>query len=140
MMFPAENTEAFLEGHNQGFAYFQGVPRTILYDNTAIAVKEITGDGEREPTEAFSGLQSHYLFEAKFGRPGKGNDKGNVEGLVGYARRNFLVPVPRVASWEELNAQLRKPVCNGASGSCGGTPEPSLNGLSATGRSCCRCH
>jgi transposase len=104
--FPAENTEAFLEGHNQAFAYFGGVPRTILYDNTGIAVKEITGDGERKPTEAFSGLQSHYLFAAKFGRPGKGNDKGNVEGLVGYARRNFMVPVPRAGGWEELNAQL----------------------------------
>jgi transposase len=106
MMFPAENTEAFLEGHNCAFAWFEGVPRTILYDNTRIAVKQIAGDGERKPTEAFSGLQSHYLFAAKFGRPGKGNDKGNVEGLVGYARRNFMVPVPRSASWEELNAQL----------------------------------
>lgn len=106
--FPAENTEAFLEGHNQAFAYFGGVPRTILYDNTRIAVKEIAGDGERKPTEAFSGLQSHDLFEAKFGRPGKGNDKGNVEGLVGYARRNFMVPVPRAANWEELNAHLRE--------------------------------
>ena len=106
MAFPAENTEAFLEGHNQAFVYFGGVPRTILYDNTKIAVKEITGAGERTPTEAFSGLRSHYLFAAKFGRPGKGNDKGNVEGLVGYARRNFMVPVPRVASWEELNTQL----------------------------------
>jgi transposase len=105
--FPAENTEAFLEGHNQAFAYFGGVPRTMLYDNTRIAVKEIAGDGERKPTEAFSGLQSHYLFAAKFGRPGKGNDKGNVEGLVGYARRNCMVPVPRAASWEELNAHLR---------------------------------
>ena len=104
--FPVENTEAFLEGHNQAFAHFGGVPRTILYDNTKIAVKEIAGDGERKPTEAFSGLQSHYLFAAKFGRPGKGNDKGNVEGLVGYARRNFMVPVPRAANWEELNAQL----------------------------------
>jgi transposase len=106
--FPAENTEAFLEGHNQAFAYFGGVPRTILYDNTRLAVKEIAGEGERKPTEAFSGLQSHYLFAAKFGRPGKGNDKGNVEGLVGYARRNFLVPVPRVATWEERNEQLRQ--------------------------------
>ena len=106
MAFPAENTEAFLEGHNQAFAYFGGVPRTILYDNTGIAVKQIAGDGERKPTEAFSGLLSHYLFAAKFGRPGKGNDKGNVEGLVGYARRNFMVPVPRVSSWEELNAHL----------------------------------
>ena len=104
--FPAENTEAFLEGHNQAFAYFGGVPRTILYDNTKIAVKEILGDGERKPTQAFSELQSHCLFAAKFGRPGKGSDKGNVEGLVGYARRNFMVPVPRVASWENLNAHL----------------------------------
>lgn len=106
--FPAENTEAFLEGHNQAFAYFGGVPRTMLYDNTRIAVKQIAGDGERKPTEAFSELQSHYLFAAKFGRPGKGNDKGNVEGLVGYARRNFMVPVPRAASWEELNRHLRE--------------------------------
>lgn len=104
--FPAENTESFCEGHAQAFAYFGGVPRTILYDNTKIAVTEITGDGERKTTEEFSRLKSHYLFEAKFGRPGKGNDKGNVEGLVGYARRNFMVPVPRAASWEELNAQL----------------------------------
>ena len=104
--FPAENTESFCAGHNQAFAYFEGVPRSILYDNTKIAVKEITGDGERKPTEEFSRLQSHYLFEARFGRPGKGNDKGMVEGLVGYARRNFLVPVPRAVSWEELNAHL----------------------------------
>ena len=106
--FPAENTESFLEGHNRAFTHFGGVPRTILYDNTRIAVAQITGDGERKPTEAFSELQSHYLFAAKFGRPGKGNDKGNVEGLVGYARRNFMVPVPRVATWEELNAHLRE--------------------------------
>jgi transposase len=104
--FAGENTESFCEGHNQAFSYFGGVPRSILYDNTKIAVQEITGDGERRPTEEFSKLQSHYLFEVKFGRPGKGNDKGMVEGLVGYARRNFLVPVPRAASWEELNAHL----------------------------------
>jgi transposase len=106
--FPAENTESFLEGHNRAFAHFGGVPNTILYDNTRIAVARITGEGERQPTEAFSELQSHYLFAAKFGRPGKGNDKGNVEGLVGYARRNFLVPVPRMASWDALNEHLRE--------------------------------
>ena len=106
MAFPAETTEAFLEGHNQAFAYFGGVPRRILYDNTKLAVVQILGDGTRKKTQAFSELQSHYLFEERFGRPGKGNDKGKVEGLVGYARRNFLVPVPCCASWEELNARL----------------------------------
>ena len=52
--------------------------------------------------------RSHYLFDARFGRPGKGNDKGKVEGLVGYARRNWFVPVPRVASWDALNADLER--------------------------------
>lgn len=107
MAFPAETTEALLEGHNHAFAYFHGVPRSILYDNTKLAVAQILGDGTRSKTQAFSELQSHYLFAEKFGRPGKGNDKGKVEGLVGYARRNFLVPVPRCASWDELNMKLR---------------------------------
>ena len=106
MAFPAETTEAFLEGHNHAFAYFGGVPRTILYDNTKIAVVRILGDGTRSKTQAFSELQSHYLFAEKFGRPGKGNDKGKVEGLVGYARRNFMVPRPRFATWEAFNAHL----------------------------------
>jgi transposase len=77
-----------------------------VYDNTRIAVNEITGEAVWRPTEAFSGLESHYLFAARFGRPGKGNDKGNVEGLVGYSRRNSMVPDARVASWEDLKAQL----------------------------------
>ena len=104
--FPAETTEAFLEGHVRAFAYFGGVPTRILYDNTKLAVARILGGEDRQKTRAFSELQSHYLFADKFGRPAKGNDKGKVEGLVGYARRNFMVPIPRVNSWDELNAHL----------------------------------
>jgi transposase len=104
--FPAETTEAFLEGHVRAFAYFGGVPTCILYDNTTLAVARILGDGERQKTRAFLELQSHYLFAEKFGRPARGNDKGKVENLVGYARRNFLVPIPHTSSWEELNTQL----------------------------------
>ena len=98
--------EAFLEGHVRAFAYFGGVPTRILYDNTKIAVAKILGGEERQRTRAFSELQSYYLFADKFGRPAKGNDKGKVEGLVGYARRNFMVPIPRFNSWEEFNAHL----------------------------------
>jgi transposase len=106
MAFPAETTEAFLEAHAQAFAYFGGVPTRIFYDNTKIAVARILGGEERTKTKAFLELQSHYLFADKFGRPAKGNDKGKVEGLVGYARRNFMVPIPRFNSWEEFNAHL----------------------------------
>ena len=104
--FPAETTEAFCDGHNAAFKYFGGVPRRIVYDNTKLAVARILGDGTRQRTQVFSELQSHYLFDDRFGRPGKGNDKGKVEGLVGYARRNFFVPIPRFDSWDALNADL----------------------------------
>ena len=74
-------TEAFCEGHNAAFRYFGGVPRGIVYDNTTLAVAKILGDGTRQRTQSFSELHSHYLFDDRFGRPGKGNDKGKVEGL-----------------------------------------------------------
>jgi transposase len=104
--YPAETTEAFCDAHVRAFQFFGGVPQSILYDNTKIAVARILGDGKRQRTRVFSELQSHYLFTDRFGRPGKGNDKGKVEGLVGYARRNFLVPVPVFESFEALNAYL----------------------------------
>jgi transposase len=104
--YPAETTEAFCEAHNAAFAFFGGVPRSILYDNTKLAVARILGDGRRQRTRVFGELQSHYLFLDRFGRPGKGNDKGKVEGLIGYARRNFLVPIPRSVNFAALNAQL----------------------------------
>jgi len=104
--YPAETTEAFCDGHVQAFAFFGGVPRSILYDNTKIAVAKILGDGKRQRTRVFTELQSHYLFQDRFGRPAKGNDKGKVEGLVGYARRNFMVPVPVFETFAALNAHL----------------------------------
>ena len=106
--YPAETTEAFLDGHVSAFAFFGGVPLSILYDNTTIAVARICGDGKRERTRAFTELVGHYLFSDRFGRPGKGNDKGKVEGLVKFSRANFMVPVPEAASFEALNAMLEE--------------------------------
>jgi transposase len=104
--YPAETTEAFCAGHVAAFDFFGGVPQSILYDNTRIAVARILGDGRRQRTRVFSELQSHYLFTDRFGRPGKGNDKGKVEGLVGLIRRNYLVPLPHAASFDVLNEDL----------------------------------
>jgi transposase len=59
-------------------------------------VARIFGDGKRQCTPAFTELVSHYLFQERFGRPGKGNDKGKVEALVKYSRANFLTPVRRM--------------------------------------------
>ena len=104
--YPAETTEAFCDGHVQAFAFFGGVPQSILYDNTKIAVAKILGDGKRKRTRVFTELQSHYLFLDRFGRPARGNDKGKVEGLVGFARRNFMVPIPVFDTFVALNTHL----------------------------------
>src|SRR4051794_38763230 len=78
--YPAETTEAFCDGHNAAFAFFGRVPRSMLYDNTRLAVARILGNGTRQRTRSFAELQSHYLFTDRFGRPGKGNDKGKGGG------------------------------------------------------------
>lgn len=107
MMFPKETTEAFCLGHAEAFTWFGGVPRTILYDNTAIAVARILDNGERKRTQVFDQLVSHYLFHDRFARVGKGNDKGNVEGLVKWTQRTILTPIPAAATWEALNDLIR---------------------------------
>ena len=106
--YPGEVAEAFCDGHVEAFAFFGGVPQSILYDNTKLAVAKILGDGTRSRSQMFSALQSHYLFEDKFGRPGKGNDKGKVEGLVGYVRRHFMVPLPVAPDFDAINVGFRE--------------------------------
>jgi len=105
--YPAATSEAWVDGHVHAFAFLGKVPASILYDNDRCLVSRILPDGTRRRATLFSGFLSHYLFRDRYGRPGKGNDKGNVEGLVGYSRRNFMVPIPRFATWQEFNAYLK---------------------------------
>jgi len=104
----SETAEAFCDGHVEAFAFFGGVPLSILYDNTRLAVAQILGDGTRKRSHLFASLQSHYVFEDRYGRPGKGNDKGAVEGMVGFTRRTFMVPIPHARDIDELNTMLRE--------------------------------
>ena len=103
---PAATAEAWVDGHVHAFAFFGRVPQSVLYDNDRCLVARILPDGTRKRATLFSGFLSHYLIHDRYGRPGKGNDKGAVEGLVGWARRTFMVPLPRFASWEDFNAWL----------------------------------
>jgi len=106
MAFPRECTEAFLEAHLKAFAFFGFVPSRISYDNTKVAVTQITGAHRRKLTAAFARLVGHYLFQPHFCRIRRANEKGVVEGAVKYSRLNFLVPVPDVADYAQLNAHL----------------------------------
>lgn len=108
MAFPFQKQEAFFEGHIQAFRFFGGVPRRITYDNLKTAVYRILRGRNRQEQEAFVTFRSYYLFESNYCTPGEAHEKGGVESDVGYTRRNFLTPVPKVNSFAELNDHLRK--------------------------------
>lgn len=104
--YQTEKIEAVQDGHNAAYSFFDGVPPTNLYDNMSTAIKKVFRRRGRDITDGFLALRSHYLFNSHFCNVGRGNEKGVVEGVVGYVRRNFLVPVPSFPSWEEFNAYL----------------------------------
>ena len=104
--YPCERQQALFEGHIQAFAFFGGVFPTLIYDNLTTAVEKVFRGKDRRLQEGFARFKAYYNFTARFCNAGKGHEKGGVEGLVGYARRNYMVPVPRAASLEELNRRL----------------------------------
>jgi transposase len=106
MAFPAQKQEAFFAGHVQAFHFFQGLPARITYDNLKAAVLRVLQGHNRQEQQSFVVFRSHYLFDSNFCTPGEGHEKGGVEHSVGFDRRNFLVPLPKVASFDELNAHL----------------------------------
>jgi transposase len=103
--YPRKDLESFLEGHIGFFERIGGVPRSIIYDNLRTAVRKDWGK-RAVCQEEFERFSAHYAFTPLFCNIGKGNEKGLVEGLVGYARRNVFVPLPRVDRWAELNIPL----------------------------------
>lgn len=106
--FPNERLESLLEGHIETFKFFGGVAHRNIYDNMRTIVTDGWGKHVGKEQKDFVHLKAHYSFKSTFCNPGRGNEKGLVEGLVGWARRNILVPVPRVDSFEELNQLLRE--------------------------------
>jgi transposase len=106
--FERANQEAFFEGHTQAFTFLGGVPRTITYDNLTSAVKKILQGRNREENERFVVFRSGWLFDSRFCRPARGNEKGRVENMVKFAERNLFTPVPCVNNLEELNVLLQE--------------------------------
>lgn len=96
---------AFLDGHVRAFEFFGGVPRRMVYDNLSAAVKRRVGF-ERELTQRFQALVSHYLFEPCFARPGEGHDKGGVESRGRAIRLQHLTPIPEGDSLQAISRQV----------------------------------
>ena len=107
LAFPNERQEAFLEGLAQSFEFFGGVPARVSVDDPKTLVRRILEGHNREEQDAFVTFRSHYVFAGHFCTPAEGHEKGLVENLIGTTRRACFVPLPEVASFAELNEQLR---------------------------------
>ena len=100
-----QNEECFLDALVRVFEYYGGVPRRVIFDNGRVAVKDGFGAWAQKQ-EGYARLSAHYGFEAVFCNPASGHEKGLVEGLVGFIRRNVCVPLPQVRNMDELNGKL----------------------------------
>lgn len=100
-----ENQECLFEGLLALFGHIGGIPHRIWFDNASTMVVHVLKQGGRHLTEDFMRFVEHYRFEAAFCNAASGWEKGNVEGKVGYHRRNMLVPVPRFKSLATFNKE-----------------------------------
>ena len=104
--YPCERQQALFDGHIRGFTFFGGVFPILIYDNLTTAVQKILCGKNRVLQESYDKFRAYHNFVPRFCNRGQGHEKGGVEGLVGYARRNYLVPVPVADSLEDLNKKL----------------------------------
>jgi transposase len=96
--------EEMFESHRRAFIHFEGIPDTIRYDNLAQAVKKVLKGRRREESENFKKFRSQFGFNSYFCAVARGQEKGDVEGCVRYARSNYLSPVPELQSLHELES------------------------------------
>jgi len=104
--YPCERQEMFFDGHIRGFEFFGGVFPVLIYDNLTTAVRKVLQGHKRVLQESYSKFQAYYNFTPRFCNAGQGHEKGGVEGLVGFARRNYMVPIPHAESFGALNEKI----------------------------------
>lgn len=83
-----QTMENFLRGHVHAFAFFQGQPRVLLYDNLKSAVLERRGNNVVFHPRLIE-LSAHYHFSPRPCQVRAGNQKGRVERAIRYVRDSF---------------------------------------------------
>lgn len=104
VVLPGETAECVCDGLRTIFEHVGRVPARMVFDNATGIGKRI--NKEVTTTKLFEAFKLHYRFTATFTNPNSGNGKGSVENAVGYIRRNTLVPVPHVETYQGLSGYL----------------------------------
>ena len=104
--YPCERQQAFFDAHIKAFEFFGGIFPILIYDNLSTAIRKVLQGKNRIEQEGFRKFKAYHNFESRFCNLNSGHEKGGVEGLVGFSRRNYMVPVPEATKMEELNEKI----------------------------------
>ncbi len=93
--FEREDSEAWLSGLREAFAYFGGVPEEALFDNagTIITERDAYGEGQHRWHPRLAALAEQYGFRPRVCRPYRARTKGKVERFNGYLKGSFITPL-----------------------------------------------
>jgi len=113
--FTHERLDAVLEGHEQGFRHFGGVPAQIVVDNAKPVVLSHRQRDASEVSErprhvvvwhpAYTDFAQYYGFEPWAHWPYRPQTKGKTESGVKYVQRNALAG-KRFRDWTHVNEWL----------------------------------
>ena len=98
---------ALFSGLLEAVQFFGGLPRTAVFDNAKTAVQRTLKSREREENSEFRAFRGALALQVEYAAPRSGNQKGGVEGYLGFVEDNFFRPMPSYSSVEELNGALQ---------------------------------
>jgi len=102
--FAHQRLEAVLDGHEQAFQHFGGIPEQIVLDNARPVVLHHGRDAiVWHP--AYADFAAYYGFRPWAHWPYRPQTKGKVESSIKYVKHNALAG-KRFGSWTHLNAWL----------------------------------
>jgi transposase len=101
-----EDRPALFDGLLRAGVEFGGVTRDGVFDNAGTAVDKVLRGRHRKVNAEFAAFSGSLTLNMQFAAPGKGNEKGGVEGAHGYVEDNFFRPMRSAASLEDLNEAL----------------------------------
>lgn len=106
-MLKGKNAQSIIQAIKNIFEFIGGVPHEITFDNDGAIVRYLGEKiSKRVENELFLRFKNHYDFRAEYCNANSPNQKGHVEGKIGYLRRNLFVPMPIMDNMDEYNKEL----------------------------------
>lgn len=89
-----QTVDTVIKCHENAFDYYNGVPKTGLYDNmkSVIVKRNAYGNGNHKVQDCFYDFAKHYGIIPRFCKPYNPQTKGKIERMISYLRHCFYTP------------------------------------------------